>query len=38
MKFFVEPILELEELSEKDVLLASVPFGEDPWGDDVWDD
>ena len=38
MKSFVEPILELEELFEADVLLKSVPFGEDPWGDDFWDD
>ena len=38
MKIFVEPLILIEELSDKDILLASDPSGEDPWGDDVFDD
>ena len=38
MRTFIEPVLEFEEFFEKDVLLASVTRGEDPWGDDIFDD
>ena len=38
MKTFIEPILEIEEFFEKDILLASDLNGDDPWGDDIFDD
>ena len=38
MKIFIEPVLLIEELSDSEILLASDPSGEDPWGDDIFDD
>ena len=38
MKFFIEPFLEFEEIFDENILLASVLWGEDPWGDDWFDD
>ena len=38
MKLFIEPLIQIEEFSDDGILLASNLKGEDPWGDDWFDD